>query len=54
MRGSKSNSSKLAKQTIADGAWVSVTAGNANLGGYRAEVRAHSARRENIEYGHKG
>ena len=43
-----------AKQTIPDGAWVSVTAGNANLRGYRAEVSAHYTRRENIECGQKG
>ena len=50
----KSNSSKLARQTIPDGAGRSITAGNANLVGYRAEVSGHDAKRENIECGPKG
>ena len=52
--GNKSNSSKLAKQTLPEGAGVTVMAGNANLGGYRAEVSRPYARRENIEGGYKG
>ena len=43
--GTKSNSSKLAKQTIPDGAGVRVPAGNANLGGYMVVVSAYQARK---------
>ena len=54
MRGVNLIQVNLASRRAPDGAWVSGTAENANLGGYRAEVSAHYARRENIECGHTG